>query len=200
MFFSLAEIDATIDEGFQVLAEEQEAIKRTAFFARRPGELYHSVRKLGPDVLAPYRVWSVTNTRALVASSMSELDARHETWEQVSGEPQCWFPVSWDLFGIWPKAAAGGGVIRVDYYAWPRALLDDDDRSEFPEAEHEAVLTYGVYDGLAKRWDTQRMLEVWSLFIKQWGRAQGKNTRRMQAATLQARGADQPGYTSGVEI
>lgn len=183
-----------------MLAEESESIKRTAYFARRPGELYHSTRKLGQDVLAPYRVWSVTNMQALTASSMQELDARHETWEFVSGEPQIWFPVSWDLFGIWPKAAAGGGVIRVDYIAWPRALLDDDDRSEFAESDHEALLTYGVYDGLAKRWDTRRMLEVWSVWLGQWSRAQGRNVRREQAQTLQSRGADQPGRTTGLEL
>ena len=68
------------------------------------------------------------------------------------------------------------------------------------EADHDAVLTYGVYDGLAKRWDAQRMLEVWAAFLRQWGRAQGRNVRRHQAQTLQQRGADQPGWSSGVEI
>lgn len=114
---------------------------------------------------------------------MGALDREHETWATVTGEPWRWFPVSWDLFGIWPKPVAGGGVLRVDCLAWPRALQDDTDEPELLASDHDALTLYAVSEGAAKRWDVGTMLSAWSLFMK----AAGASTDRSGVGRVQAR-------------
>lgn len=196
VFWSTSEMDEVIDEAAEVLAEEAGAIKRTAFVPLQPMQTYYSIRVVAPDVMAPWRVWSYTNGWRLNAVSITALDARHMTWATVTGDPQSWFPVSYETFGIWPTPASAGGVLRVDYLAWPRALLDDDDEPEFPEADHEALVVYGIYDGLAKRWDARRCVEAYSVFTKQWGISRSRTGHRRVQSRIAQRGEavlDPPG-------
>ena len=183
VFWSAAEINALIDEGMEVICEEAQAIKRTVFVPLRPGTAYYSLRSLGPNIMAPWRLWLHTQERRLTVMSMSELDRQHETWPTVTGEPWHWFPVSWDLFGLWPAPSAGGGVLRVDCLAWPRALQDDDEEPELLAADHDALTLYAVSEGSAKRWDVATMLSAWSLFLK----AAGASTARSGVGRAQSR-------------
>lgn len=199
VFVTPTQADQSIDEALEVMAEESGAIRRTAFLALQEGTMLYWLAAIAPDVMAPWRLWLVTEERRLTAVSMRDLDHRHETWPTVNRLPDYWFPVSWDLFGIWPSPSTGGGVLRVDYLAWPRALLDDADEPEVQLSDHDALVEYGVYDGLAKRWDVKPMLEVWSRF----GARVGFSRARTGAGRVQARGfrtgqADTQGFTSGV--
>lgn len=187
VFWSTTQINRLIDEGLELISEEAEAVKRTAFTVMRPGTSYYSTRGIAPDLMMPWRLWFHPTNRRLTATSASELDRDHETWETVTGNPEWWFPMGWDWFGIWPKPTSGGGVLRVDYFAWPRALLDDDDEPELYDDNHESVIFYGVYMGLLKRWDLERALGLWQLFLGGIGDATAKaGIRRQQARTWQS--------------
>lgn len=192
VFWSESEINDLIDEGAEVICEESQAIKRTVFVPLRPGTAYYSLSALGPNIMAPYRIWHHAQDRRLDAKGMSQLDLEHETWSTVTGDPWYWFPVSWDLFGIWPASSQGGGVLRVDCLAWPAALQDDDEEPEFLAADHDALVLYAVAEGSAKRWDVPTAISAWSLFMKAAGastqrsgvgRAQSRSFRRAQAQT-----------------
>lgn len=185
-FWTNAEMNATIDEAAEVLAEEAGAIKRTYLLPLQPGTTYYSLRALGPLVMAPYRLWLHTDNRRLDAVSVADLDARHETWPTVTGDPWAWFPVSWEMFGLFPHPAEGGGILRVDTLDWPRALVDDDDEPEYMEGDHEALAAYAVYDGACKRWDAPTMLAAWSQFLRGWaGAGQRSGVARVQARDFQ---------------
>lgn len=187
VFWSAAQINQTINEGLELISEEAEAVKRTAFVALRPGTTYYSTRGIAPDMFMPWRLWLHTTNRRLTATSASELDRDHETWETVSGVPEWWFPMGWDWFGVWPKATTGGGVLRVDYFSWPRALEDDSDEPELYLNDHEGLIFYGVYDGLLKRWDLERALGLWALFLGCVGDNVGRTgILRQQARTFQS--------------
>lgn len=191
VFRTAAEINAVIDEAAEVLAEEAGAIKRTYMLALQPGTAYYSLRALGPLVMAPYRLWLPSHNRRLDAVSMSDLDARHETWPTVTGDPTCWFPVSWETFGVYPRPSTGGGVLRVDTLDWPRALVDDDDEPEFLEGDHDALTLYGTYDSAATRWDAPTMLQAWSGFLKGWAGSQERSgVGRVQARAFQVETTD----------
>lgn len=164
VFFSTTEVNEVLDEAAEVLAEEAFAIRRTAYLPLIEGTGFYAVRSVAPDVMWPYRVWNPSRMERLRVVSLSQLEDRHELWDTVTGVPEAWFPVSWDLFGIWPRPVQGGGLLRVDYYAWPRALGDDSDRPEFLETEHDALVLYGLYDGAAKRWDDATALAAWRQF------------------------------------
>jgi hypothetical protein len=194
--WSTAQIDAVIDEASEVLAEEAKAIRRTAFVARRPGSTYYFTRGIAPDLMAAYRVWLPDVSKRLTAVTIGQLDAQNETWPTVTGDPEYWFPISWDCFGIYPHPSAGGGVLRVDYIAWPRTLLDDSDEPEFREADQDSLVIYGIYDGLMKKWDFPRAMALFNRFIDQWKTGQARNgVREQQARTYQRGGA---AFTSGV--
>ena len=200
VFFSTGQIDSIIDEGAEILSEEANAVKRTAFVSLMEGTTYFYIRGIAQDMMAPYRLWLTHLDRRLTAVSLYDLDARNENWIETTGDPEYWFSVSWDLFGIWPSPATGGDLLRIDYLAWPQTLLDDGDEPEFQLGDHDAVVDYGVYDGLAKRWDVARMLEVWSRFGARVGFSRARTgAGRVQARSFRTGQADEDaGFTSGV--
>lgn len=162
--FSSSQINDSISEGLEILAEEVDAVKRTAFTPFREGTTFYNIQAIAPDIMAPYRLWVYDTNRRLQATTISELDEYSERWDTINGTPEAWFPVSWDMFGVFPFPAAAGGVLRVDYLAWPRELLDDDDEAELPEASQRAVVDYGIYDGLIKRYDIETAMEFINRF------------------------------------
>ena len=199
VFFSTTQLDAVIQEASEVLAEESRSIRRTAFLARQPGATYYSTRAIGSDVMAITRLWLPDLDRRLTAISLAELDAQNETWPTATGTPEYWFPVSWDVFGVYPHTAAGAGLFRVDYPAWPRTLLDDDDESEFREADTDSLVMYGVYDGLMKQWSLQRAMQLWNRFIDQWQVGRARNgIRETQSRIFQRPGVQGVQFKSGV--
>lgn len=159
VFFTEAQINALVDESVEMLCEETGAVKRSALVPLRPGMRFIYTPSIAPDIMAPTRIWDHGSGRRLTALSMDELDNLQERWAQTTGgPPQVWFPVSWDVIGIYPSASSAGGVMRVDYQAWPRALMDDEDRPELPEATHDAVVLFGQYMGILKKWDSQNAM------------------------------------------
>ena len=199
VFWTTAQLDAVIDEAAEVLAEEAKAIRRTAFVARQAGAVYYFTRGLADDVMAITRLWLPDTNRRLTAVSIAELDAQNSTWATTTGDPEYWFPVSWDCFGLYPHPATGGGLLRVDYLAWPRPLLDDDDEPEFREADHDSLVMYGIYDGLMKKWDAARALTLFTRFIDQWQTGRARNGVRENQARVYQRNSTQGGPSrSGV--
>ncbi len=199
VFWSTTQLDSTIQEAAEVLAEESRSIRRSAFFARQPGTTYYSTRAIAPDVMAITRLWLTDLDRRLTAMSIAELDAQHETWQTVVGDPEYWFPVSWDTFGVYPHTSTGGGLFKADYLAWPRTLLDDEDESEFRSADQDSLVMYGVYDGLMKQWNVQRASQIFARFIEQWETGRARNgIRETQARTFQRPAAPGMPFRSGV--
>jgi len=184
-FWTTAEIDNLITEGGEILAEEAGSIKRTAFISFREGTQYYYTTAIAPDMMVPYRVFHHSLNRRLSPVSMMELDDHNETWSTVQGDPWWWFPVSWNLFGIYPYPASASGIMRVDYLAWPGALQSDDDEPEIPEADQEQLILYGVYDGLLKQWDLPRALQAFALFAERLPDARYRKAVELKASDFQ---------------
>ena len=183
-FWTTGEIDLVIQDAMDVLAEEANSIKRTAYVPFREGATYYFTQSIAPDLMAPYRLWHAGLNRRLTPVSVSDLDRKHETWITVQGDPWWWFSHSWNCFGIWPYPAAAGGVLRVDYLAWPRALLDDADEPEFPEADQEQLILYGVYDGLLKQYDLPRAMKLFALFADRLPQARYRKAAELKSSDL----------------
>jgi len=164
------------------LAEEVAAIKRTAYVPLLPGTTYYYTRAIADNVMAPYRIWLTHLDRRLDAVTLSDLDQANERWVDTTGDPWKWFSVSWDMFGVYPRTVTGGGMMRVDYLAWPDTLLDDSHESEFPEPDQDGLILYSVYDGLLKQWDIDRALQTFSLFVDRWGSAKTRSGAKRTAA------------------
>ncbi len=186
VFWSTSQVDAVIDESREILAEEAGAIKRSALIALRPGTVFYYTAGIAENMMAPYRVTLPKIDRRLKVASMREVDVHNQLWQRVTGDPQWWIPISWNLFGVYPHTATGGGVMKVDYLAWPEEFVHDDEESESPEADDDAMVLYGVYDGLLKQWNVSRGLEIFSQFIERWIDAKARSEfRRLQARESQ---------------
>lgn len=169
VFWSNGHIHQFLQDAQEILAEETRALKRSVTLVRTPGALLYSLHALGEPVMAPYRLYVPSLDRRLEAVVYSDLDAIDETWLTHQNPPEYWFRVSWDVFGIWPAASTGGEIIQIDSLVWPRALLDDGDEPEFPWADHDGLVLYGVYEGLMKRWDVARATQVLARFLESYG-------------------------------
>lgn len=181
VFWSAAQVDALIDEAMEVVSESARIVHRTAYVAQRPGQFYYFTQSIDPLMMLPLRIWSHATDQRLEAIALSQLDQMAVQWERTTGSPQYWFSVSWDVFGVWPGAAEGGGVLRIDYQAWPRERLSDTDLLEMPEASIEAILFYCQYDGLLKHHDISQAAEFYRLFEEEVGVAaprSGVNRRK----------------------
>lgn len=183
VFWSQAEIHDLLAEAMEVVAEEAPSLKRTFLVPRRPGWMLYTLPGIGERIMAPYRLWLPDRQERLDAVSLSELDARHEEWMTVSGEPRWWAPVSWDQFVIWPIPAAGGNWLQIDCYVWPDPLQDGEDEPELHEADHEGLVLYAEHEGHLKQWDIARASDLFQQFIQRWGAAR----YRAQVGQVQSR-------------
>lgn len=159
-FWSLAEMDQLLQEAQEVLAEEVEALTRTLYLPERPGAMFYHLKGMGAQIMTPWRLWTRNRQHRLWPISMRELDGHYERWLTVTGEPEWWFLLSWDVIGLWPAPTAGGGIFELDCFIWPDALLDDTDEPEFPDPDHDWLVQYMEMEGQAKQWDTARVLEI----------------------------------------
>jgi hypothetical protein len=174
VFVSEAQLNTSIDEGMEMVAEATGCIRRTAFCSIREGATYYFTNSIASDMMYPYRIWNESNNRRLTATSLDELDAYSRTWLTTSGNPESWFPVSWDYFGVYPHAVDAGGVLRIDYLAWPRALNNDDEEPEIPEASMNALVTFGAWEGQLKQWDEMTAYALYDLFQKETGQSRDR--------------------------
>lgn len=185
--FTTAQVDAYIEDAQEILSEEVAAIKRELIVTKRSGTTYYNTRGLATDMMVPYRIWDVNNERKLEAKTLFELDSHNERWVDTTGDPWWWFPLSWDVFGIYPRPATGGGTLRIGYLAWPRTLLDDSDEPEFQNSDHDGLVLYGVYEGLLKQWDIARATQIFVKFVESWGDSSARHGARAMERRLMTR-------------
>ncbi len=158
VFFTSAQLNSLVDEAAEFIAGEVRSQRRSTFLPLKAAQTFYSIRSLAPDLMLPFRVWTHVDSTRLTVSSMEELDRFQQRWIDTAGDPETWFPVAWDLIGIYPRPAQDGGTLRIDYYAWPQAMVDD---YEEPEAIIEdSIVLYGIYMGLLKQWDAQKAAGV----------------------------------------
>ncbi len=201
LFWSTAQIDDLIQEGQEVLAEESRIIKRSVTVTVRPGTSYYFLRGIAADCMTPYRLSLPDSRLRLRAVSPLQLDAYHLLWETVTGTPRWWVPIDWQTFALFPHSIQGGGVLRIDYLAWPQALQDDLDEPEYTASDQDALVLYGVYMGLLKRWDVDRATVFFSKFMERVSRSRaGTGMDAEDGRTWQAVGEPGVPFLSGLDI
>lgn len=200
VFWSREEVADVLQDGMEVMAEEVMALKRSAFVGLGPGKLYYRTRGIATDFRIPYRLWLSSNNRKLIPVTMEQLDGFHMEWSTVPGDPEYWCPMGYDWFALYPHPSVGGGVLRVDYLAWPRELGGDDDKPEFPEADHETLVTYGIFDGLMKRWAAPEAMAIFAQFLGKIGQDSKPRSgvNQLNGRTWQKAQSSSAGFTNGM--
>jgi hypothetical protein len=192
VFWEAADLHAGIEEAREIVAEEVRALRRTVFVPKREGTQFYDLGLVAPDCMAPFRVWNHPLQQRLEAVSMRQLDGvRFRWWEVTSNWPQCWFPVSFGRFGVYPATASGEGLLQTDYLSWPTPLLDDGDEPEEPEPDQDGYILYNVYLGLLGQWDVPRATERFVKFVENWTDARARSEiERMHAKHWQRQKGD----------
>jgi hypothetical protein len=199
VFWTRAELADILQDGMEVMAEEVMALKRSAFVGLGPGKLYYRTRGIAKDFRVPYRLWLSSNNRKLIPVTVEQLDGFHQQWSTVTGDPEYWAPMGYDWFTIFPHPSTGGGVLRIDYLAWPRVLGGDDDKPEFSESDHDTLMTYGIYDGLLKRWAAPEAMAIFAQFLEKLGMAVPKSgVNQLNGRTWQKESAAASGFRNGI--
>lgn len=199
VFWTRQQMADVLQDGAEVMAEELASIKRTAFVTLGPGKLYYRTRGIAPDFRVPYRLWLSSNNRKLIPVTVEQLDGYHMQWSTVPGDPEYWAPMGYDWFTIFPHPAQGGGVLRIDYLAWPREMTGDDDRPEFPEADHETITLYGLYDGLLKRWAAPEAVTIFAQFMDKLAVGKPRSgVNQLNGRTWQRQSAESVGLRNGI--
>lgn len=183
VFWEEAVFNDLIHEAREIVAEEVRALRRTVFLPQRDGTQFYDIALVAPDCMAPFRIWDHARQLRLTAISMRQLDGERLRWMTVTSNwPQCWFPVSFGRFGVYPATATGQGMLQVDYLAWPTPLLDDGEEPEEPEPDQDASILYGVYMGLLGQWEVARATERFVRCVETWTDARARSEiQRLQS-------------------
>ena len=201
VFVTDAQLNTLVDEAIQIIAEDSRAIKRSTTLPLRPGMQFIYLPSVAPDIMVPHRIWDHVNSRRLIATTMQELDGYQTRWLNTTGSaPEFWYPVSWDLVGVFPKPVSPGGTMRIDYIAWPRELLDDNDEPEFPQATHNALVLWGAYMSLLKKWDANTAQTVFQAFRGQEAMAKGRSGINKISSRIMQRPQQQVDFPSGIDL
>lgn len=185
VFWSKSEVNLTIQEGMEILAEEVPSLKRTFHVGREAGKFIYHLEGMGQNIITPYRFWLPDLKRRLEAWSMTDLDREHEQWMLVNGSPWVWVPVDWRQVIIWPVPASAGGTMEIDCFVWPDELLDDLDEPEYHMSDHYALVAYGEMEGYLKQWDVRRAVDLLVQFSRDWRDANARaGIKQMQAAFM----------------
>lgn len=197
VFWTLDEVNALIQEGMEFLAETTQALKRTFYVPLRAGVAVYHLAGCGDDIVSPYRIWLPELKRRLDAWSLTDLDARQETWMLTTGDPWIWYPIDWQQFGVWPVPATGGGILELNTVVWPAALQDDRETPEFVPADHEALVLFGEMEGYLKQYDVGRAADLAQQFAQRWGQAQDRKSVKQLLGAFHVRERHGHGVSSG---
>ncbi len=171
VYFTTAGVNQSLEEGFERLTEIVPAVRKTVYVPRREGQHWYSVHELGESIQAPWRIWLPDLKRRLTVVELNDLDARHELWMTIQGDPYWWYPIDWRTFGVWPAPSAGGGWFQIDYYAWGGALPERQDITDIELVDQEALTLYAECEGYLRQWDAQRAIRRWGQVVERTGDA-----------------------------
>jgi len=178
-FYTKAMADQAIQEGLELIAEEIKTLRQQAILVTEPGRHWYTIYEVAENCMSPFRIWTDGTNQRLIPLTIDEVDDHYTTWLSVnSNQPQWWYPISFDTFGIWPGASEGGTILRIDYLAWPETLIDDTDEPVFQEIEQDLVILYGEYDALIREWKVERAMDLFNKFATAYRDAQFRSEVR----------------------
>jgi len=152
-FWTTAELDQLLQEALETFCEIAEPLERHTYVPLRAGQVWYHLSRYADDIILPLRLVDPINERRLEALFLTQMDERKDQWETVTGNSLVWTSAGYDWFAIWPHAASDGGMLRLDYVAWPQDVLDDNVPLEVDEEDEDAILQ--LARAAAQAWEWQ---------------------------------------------
>jgi len=152
---TVADVNELIDEALEVVSEEIRYRSKTSYVPLFAGAQFYNLLAYDPLAYSPIRFWLMDREEPLRFTTIGALNREENNWLDFSADrPDYWFPVDHWTFGIYPRVTEGSGeVLRVDYYAWAAAVIDDYMILPYDDPTLDAVIDYVVYSVHMRRWD-----------------------------------------------
>lgn len=170
VYWSEADVEAAINEGYDCLADATEACETSTsitWTAALHQDLWDTCDgTTAAELLRPIRIQNDTTGQWLTPISVRELDRRYSRWRTVSGQPSYCVMRGLRYLDLHPYPSAAG-TATMHYAAWPTALSADDDTPSLPQAFHPALVSYALYDLYAQEGETQKALRYYAEYFDQ---------------------------------
>ncbi len=172
-FFSDDDIERSLREGYDELADATEWFERVAHVPMLEGRTYYDLSLILDDTfLSPRRIYNPVTDRWLEPTDPLQLDKTYSQWEIVEGQPtHYWLRGNWWL-GVWPRPSVDSPGLRLVYTAITAGLDSDDAEPEFPVEFHQGITEYADYDLMAQRREWQKAERFWGRYKGFEGRLQ----------------------------
>jgi hypothetical protein len=163
--WSVAEIDAAIDETYDALADQCEWCERTITVDLLSDRPYYDLRTVVPEpVLTVGPAYHETTGQWLTPASVRDLDGADRRWEGVVGTAQRIVTRGLWWLGVTPRVRGDVGTVRLKYTTLPDRLTDLDEPG-FPEPFHEALVEGPLCDLWAQDGETARAEAAWQRYL-----------------------------------
>jgi len=163
-FHTLQKIKDSINEGYEEISEATEWYETNLNISLTTSTYYDLSSLTTRPFLSLSRVFNNQINQWLVTTDYRELDNQFPMWEANTGEPtKILMRGAWWL-GLYPKAPAASGTIKLYHTGMPAALSADGDTPGFPQEFHPALLDYATYDRLCHDRQFDKAMQYWQAY------------------------------------
>lgn len=175
VFYTPAQVDKAINEGYQELSDFAEWYERRATFFSIARRTYYDLRTITPDTVLTVRgIFNPLTNQWLNPGSVRDLDRDvYPRWESNIGgavRSQTYFMRGLFWLGIWPKNTSDHQPFALVYTAMPGVFVADSDAFQFQEEFDSALIEYALYDLFAQDRETKKALYHYQEYEKQAAR------------------------------
>lgn len=160
-FWSEADVNASIDDGYEEISDASEWYERRQTIALLPRRPYYDMRRVATsEFLVAGPAYNNTTSRWLIPATVGALDQSDNRWEARISEPDrivvrgVWFVMYWPFKGV-----AAGSVKQ--YYAAIPPQLEDDEEPGFHDACHYGLVEYALFDLFAQDAEADLAYSAW---------------------------------------
>ncbi|RPJ54954.1 MAG: hypothetical protein EHM23_27670 [Acidobacteria bacterium] len=166
VYWSAQDVEDSLNEGLETISEASEFYETNTTVSLQANQTYYDLKDLAGDgFLRVTRVWNTQTSRWLAPTDVRKLDGAYRQWEKNTGEPQKWFVRGLWHLGVWPKADATSGTVKVYHRSLPAALSATTDTPAFQREFHQGLVRYAAYDLLAQDGETRKALTQYEQYL-----------------------------------
>ncbi len=148
-FYTLAEINAAINEGLRLFVLLTLGVEKTAawnvpaFGANGSVPFFHMLQYF-TDWIVPLRITTAAGAKVRPAR-LEDLASLDGAWWNSPGAPSRYAALGADFLALYQQPASAGTTLQVTYARAPLPLLLPTDVPEIPGVYHPRLVDYGIY-------------------------------------------------------
>ncbi len=114
-------------------------------------------------------VWDRDRHYQLTQTEMINLSAKGPRFLEDTGDPEYWWQMGWNYFGVFPKPGSKGKILELDMIAVPKRYDYDQNPIRLRDQWHNALVFRAVSEFYASRGDANRATEYMQRYLETAG-------------------------------